>query len=177
MEIISRVDERQTEYIYRQRETSEAKKTSSAPNKEEPAPTAKDTPAKPTRDEYIPEKPQASPGIYQPEQDEQGNPKIRFDQPEQDPDEDTAKADAPRTDAPEKEASGKKAERCTGNTDKVDREIEKLKKQQKELEQKIHREKDETKIEQLKSKLAQVELELRQKDNDAYRRQHTVFTQ
>lgn len=70
----------------------------------------------------------------------------------------------------------KKAETCTGNTDKVDREIEKLKKKQAELEQQLNAETDERKIKQLESQLAQVERELRQKDNDTYRRQHTRFS-
>ena len=66
-------------------------------------------------------------------------------------------------------------EKCTGNTDRVDREIEKLKRKKKELEGQIHSETDDKKIEQLEKELAQVERELSQKDNDAYRRQHTVF--
>lgn len=35
---------------------------------------------------------------------------------------------------------------------------------------------DETKVEDLKAKLAQVEMELSQKDNDTYRRQHATYT-
>ena len=175
MEIISRVSERQTEYIRKQQEAKEAAKAreaSSAPDAKKPDQAPQDIPAKPERDEYIPENPQVSAGIYYPDLDEDGKQKIHFDNPDE-----NASEEAPKTDAPEKDASGKKTERCSGNTDKVDREIENLKKQQKELEQKIHREKDESKVQELKSKLAQVERELRQKDNDAYRRQHTVFTQ
>lgn len=65
---------------------------------------------------------------------------------------------------------------CRGSTDKVDREIEKLKKEQKELEQKLNSETDEMKIKELENRLNEVERELRQKDNDTYRRQHTVFS-
>lgn len=65
---------------------------------------------------------------------------------------------------------------CTCNTDKVDREIEKLKKQKLELERQISRETDEAKAEDLKARLAQVEKELRQKDNDTYKRQHAAYT-
>ena len=72
--------------------------------------------------------------------------------------------------------SGKKTEKCTGNTDKVDREIEKLKKRKKELESQLRTVEDEGKRKSLESQLAQVERELRQKDNDGYRRQHTVFS-
>lgn len=77
---------------------------------------------------------------------------------------------------PEKKASGNQEEKCTGSTDKVDREIEKLKKKQQELEQRLNTETDDTKIRELERKLAQVERELAQKDNDTYRRQHTVFS-
>lgn len=71
---------------------------------------------------------------------------------------------------------GKNEKHCTCNTDKVDREIERLKKQKQELERQISRETDENKAEDLKAKLAQAEKELRQKDNDTYRRQHATYT-
>ncbi len=70
----------------------------------------------------------------------------------------------------------KSEEKCTGNTDKVDREIEKLREKKKELEQQLQSATDEKKIRELKSRLAQVESELRQKDTDTYRRQHTTFS-
>ncbi len=71
---------------------------------------------------------------------------------------------------------GNNVERCTGSTDKVDREIEKLKREKQELEQRLNTETDEARIKDLKTKLAQVERELRQKDNDTYRRQHASYT-
>lgn len=77
---------------------------------------------------------------------------------------------------PERSTSGSRAESCTVNTDQVDREIEKLKRMKTELEQQINAETDTAKRETLEKKLAQVELELRQKDNDAYRRQHAAYT-
>ena len=64
-----------------------------------------------------------------------------------------------------------------GNTDKVEREIEKLKKRRQELEQRLGTETDEAKIKELERQLAQVEQELQQKDNDTYRRQHTTVRQ
>lgn len=76
----------------------------------------------------------------------------------------------------EKRATEEKEASCTGNTDKVDREIEKLKKKKAELEQQLSSETDERKIKSLEKELAQVERELSQKDNDAYRRQHAVYT-
>jgi len=95
-------------------------------------------------------------------------------------DADKAPADGKPSDQVKKAADGKekeaeKTEPCTGNTDKVDREIQKLKKKKEQLEQQIQSETDEKKVEKLKKELSQVEGELRQKDNEAYRRQHTVF--
>lgn len=75
------------------------------------------------------------------------------------------------------ESGGRRAERCTGNTDAVDREIEKLREKREKLEKQLSSETDEAKIRELERKLSQVESELRQKDNDAYRRQHATFTE
>jgi len=141
--------------------------------------------AVPVKDEYIPEEKQEPSGRYWLGKDQDGQPKVYFDNPEraadapekqnglspaEDPEQDKA------ADAPEKKASGDKAESCTCNTDKVDREIEKLKKKQEELERQINSETDDTKVKELESKLAQVESELHQKDNDTYRRQHSTFS-
>ncbi len=91
-------------------------------------------------------------GLYQLGQDENGNRKVFFDDPK------------------------KSEEKCVGNTDKVDREIEKLKEKQQQLEQQIQTAAgDEEKVRELEKKLAQVEAELRQKDNDTYRRQNSEF--
>lgn len=109
------------------------------------------------RDEYVPEESAEPTGRYWLGKDEDGTPKIYFDDPEQ-------------------KASGDKAERCTCNTDQVDREIEMLKRKQEALERQIHSETDDTKRKELEQKLAQTERELRQKDNDTYRRQHAVFS-
>ena len=69
-----------------------------------------------------------------------------------------------------------KEEVWEGNSDKADHEIEKLKKKQQELEQRLNTETDEAEIKELERQLAQVERELKQKDNDAYRQQHTKVT-
>ncbi len=142
------------------------------------------------KDEYIPEEKQEPSGRYWLGKDEDGQPKVYFDDTEQaadalekqdkipdinDPDQDKA-AGSPEKKASRNKAYGDKSGSCTGNTDKVDREIEKLKKKREELERKINSEKDNTKIKELEKKLAQVESELRQKDNDAYRRQHSTFS-
>lgn len=64
---------------------------------------------------------------------------------------------------------------CTTNTDKVDREIKKLKEEKKQLEQQIKMAAgNPQKIMELKKKLSMIEQELSQKDNDTYRRQKST---
>jgi len=136
-------------------------------------------------DEYIPEEKREPAGLYWLEKGEDGQPKVCFDDPEQmtgapaNQDE-RPNADSPEqgrgADSPDRRASGKKVETCTGNTDKVDQEMEKLKKKREELEKQINSETDEAKIKELEQELSQVEGELSQKDNEAYRRQHAVFS-
>ena len=65
-----------------------------------------------------------------------------------------------------KNEKSEKSEMWRCSTDKVDREIEKLKKQKAELEGKLSMERQ----------LSQVERELSQKDNDTYRKQHMEMT-
>lgn len=129
-----------------------------------------------TQDEYISgdgSQAKAS-GLYKIGRDENGKPKILYDDPkkmnEKSVKEDEAKK--PRqADKPED-----KPEKCVSDTDKVDREIEKLKKEKAQLEQQIKASAgDEDKIKGLKQKLAQIQSELNQKDNDAYRRQNSSF--
>ena len=131
-------------------------------------------PQKPMMDEYVPEEKREPSGRYWMGKDENGQPKVYFDAPERNKGADSPEPNA--ADAPKERPSGKKAETCTGNTDQVDREIEKLRKEREQLKQQLNSETDEAKRKELESKLSQVENELRQKDNDAYRRQHTVFS-
>ena len=114
------------------------------------------------KDEYISsEKSGNKPsGLYRMGQDENGNPKILYDDPKK---------------VQKKSATGK-AEECTTNTDAVDREIEKLKEEKRQLEQQIQAETDDEKVKELEKKLAQVEVELNQKNNDTYRRQNAVVS-
>ncbi len=118
---------------------------------------------KPIQDEYIPsdKKEKQAIGLYQLKYSEDGTPKISFDNPRK-------KA------ADNKEA--KQEEKCTGNTDKVEQEIRKLKEEKKQLEQKLRMASDPQKTKDLEKQLANIEQELQQKDNDTYRRQHTVFS-
>ena len=96
--------------------------------------------------------------MYRVGEDENGNQKVFFDDPQK------------------SDNSGKPAEKCTANTDKVEREIRKLKEKEQELKQQIQSNcGNEKKVKELEKKLKQVESELSQKDNDTYRRQHTQF--
>lgn len=134
---------------------------------EAPAPVRAQRPA---MDEYVPEEKPEPSGRYWLGRDEDGQPKLYFDDPE-------LPADATqKPDSAQEKSPGGKAERCTGSTDRVDREIERLKQKKEELERQISAQTDDTKVKALEQKLAQVERELSQKDNDAYRRRHTVFS-
>ena len=155
-----------------------------APKVQRPESEVPERSRKPVTDKYVPEEKREPSGLYWMGQDENGQPKVYFDDPER-------SADGPRSpeerpapgpaegkgpEAPGEKAPGKKAERCTGSTDQVDREIERLKRKREELEQQISTEPDEVKAKALERKLAQVERELSRKDSDAYRRRHTVFS-
>ena len=121
-------------------------------------------------------------GLYRIGQDENGGRKIFFEDPDkadradgkEEPKAEKADGKKPKVDG---DSQGKPAEVCVGNTDKVDREIEKLKEKKRELEQQIRSASgDERKIRELEKKLTQVEQELSQKDNDTYRKQHSEFS-
>ena len=120
-------------------------------------------------------------GLYRIGQDENGGRKIFFEDPDKadradGKEEPKADGKKPKVDG---DSQGKPVEVCICNTDKVDREIEKLKEKKRELEQQIRSatgNKVEKKIQELEKKLAQVEQELSQKDNDTYRKQHSEFS-
>lgn len=162
-----------------------------APKARKPEAENQSRPLKPVMDEYVPEEPQEPSGRYWMGKDEEGRPKIYFDDPERAADApkqpeaapDAGKPDADAPEEPEENKGAKGPERKKDedevwecNTDKVDREIEKLKKKRQELEQRLNTETDEAKIKDLERQLAQVERELSEKDNDAYRRQHSTVT-
>lgn len=132
------------------------------------------------QDEYISseksgEKPS---GLYRLERDENGNRKIVYDDPKKA--QNTKEAETGKESKQSKidvDNPENSEEKCVGNTDKVDREIEKLKEKKKQLEQEImSASRDDQKVKELERKLAQVERELSQKDNDTYRKQNTSFT-
>ena len=142
------------------------------------------------KDEYISSEQSGSrpSGLYHMGKDENGNPKVLYDDPKKVGGADRNGESGVRANSSEKDKkaeqpkvkSGRReddAEEVTGNTDAVDREIEKLKKKKQQLEQQIRKASgDEEKTKELEKKLAQVESELAQKDNDTYRRQHAVVT-
>lgn len=113
------------------------------------------------KDEYISSRTSGrkTSGLYQLVQDGDGNPKVLFDDPNKPVD---------------TESADKQPVKCTTNTDHVDKEIEKLKEKKKQLEQQINAAADEKTRKELEKKLAQVESELSQKDNDTYRRQNAI---
>ena len=162
-----------------------AEKVLGASKVQKPEEEAQGRQLKPVMDEYVPEEPQEPSGRYWMGKDEDGQPKIYFDDPERAADAPRQPEDAPEAEEPKQAGQGAKGpegkknkdETWECNTDKVDREIEKLKKKQQELEQRLNSETDEAKIKDLEHQLAQVEQELKQKDSDTYRRQHAVYTQ
>lgn len=166
MEISGNYKDYKNEYLERaQTEQDKVKRTSQeqrAEDKSEGVPIPKD--------EYISsEKSSSKPsGLYRLGQDENGNQKVMYDDPKR-----AAKA----KDVQPKEEPAKQAEKCTTNTDNVDREIEKLKEEKKQLEQQIKAAAgDKEKAKVLEKKLAQIEGQLSQKDNDTYRRQNAVIS-
>ena len=162
-----------------------AEKVQGASKVQKPEEEAQGRQLKPVMDEYVPEEPQEPSGRYWMGKDEDGQPKIYFDDPERAADAPKQPEDAPEAEEPDSADQGAKGpegkrdkdETWECNTDKVDREIEKLKKKQQELEQRLNSETDEAKIKELEHQLAQVEQELKQKDNDTYRRQNAAYTQ
>ena len=162
-----------------------AEKVLGASKVQKPEEEAQDRRLKPVMDEYIPEEPQEPSGRYWMGKDEDGQPKIYFDDPERAADAPKQPEDDPEAEEPDPAGQGAKGperkkdkdEVWEANTDKVDREIEKLKKKKEELEQRLNTETDEAKIKDLERQLAQVDRELMQKDNDTYRRQHTTVRQ
>lgn len=117
-------------------------------------------------DEYIPSDPVK--GIYRPGKDAEGNPKIDYIDPKKDVSSEAKADDKVSSDS-------KKSESTTTDTDKVDREIERLKEKKARLEQEIRTAEDDQK-KRLEQELRQVEAELAQKDNDNYRRQNAVVS-
>ncbi|MCI8553430.1 MAG: hypothetical protein HFJ80_00590 [Clostridiales bacterium] len=138
--------------------------------------TANNSPA-PSFDKYVPEESDArlSAGLYYPTHDESGHPQVQWEPPVSLPADEPA-SEEPEMVAPTQERPDSRSESCTANTDRVDREIEKLKREKQQLEQQLRSAPDSPKAEEWTRQLSRIEQQLSQKDNDAYRRQHTVFS-
>lgn len=112
-------------------------------------------------------------GLYRVGQDGNGRRKIFYEDPNR-----SGRADEkgqPKVSGDDRE---KPAEKCTTDTGKVDREIRSLREKKQQLEQQIRSAAgDRKKVRELERKLARVESELSQKDNDTYRRQHAVVSE
>ncbi len=100
-------------------------------------------------------------GLYRVVNDANGNKKIEYDKIE-------------KTDKADKQAKTEKEKLYYVNTDKVDREIEKLKKQEKDIAQQLAQllssGADSYEVEKLKEKMERIENELSMKDTESYRK-------
>ena len=184
MQIHGNYDYSGTDYAERVKEKQAVQRAEKAKEAEKAADGKNAGKLSEPRDEYISsEKSGQKPtGLYRLGQDENGNRKIFFDDPKaghadgkDDRSGESEDGKAPKVGG---DSQGKPAEKCVANTDKVDREIKKLKKKKQQLEQQIQSASgDEKKIRELEKKLAQVENELSQKDNDTYRRQNASVSE
>lgn len=125
-------------------------------------------PARPAYDQYLPQDSESPKpiGLYQIARDENGNRHIQTDGDKQD-----AKAKPDLSKQPDNQAQN-----CTADTNKVDREIQALKKEAMRLKGELATTHDAQKAKELQKQLAKIQQELQQKDNDTYRRQHTQFS-
>ena len=199
MQIYGNYDHSDTDYAERGKEKQAIRRAEKAKEAEKATEGKNSGKLSEPQDEYISsEKLEKKPtGLYRVGQDENGNRKIFFDDPKAD--HVNGKDDRPKEGENGKgskaigDSQGKPAEKCVANTDKVDREIKKLKEKRQQLEQQIQSASgDETpcdypsmpsgnnkgnKIRELERKLAQIENELSQKDNDAYRRKNASVSE
>ena len=204
MQVNGNYEHSRTDYAERVKEKQAAERAKEAKEAEKSAEEKKSGRLSEPQDEYISsEKSGKKPtGLYRVGQDENGNRKIFFNDPKADhadgKDDRSGEGEDGKGPKVSGNNQGKPAEKCVTNTDKVDREIKKLKEKKQQLEQQIQSasgdeapfghpsmpgsapaearvsgDNKENKIRELEKKLAQVENELSQKDNDTYRRQNT----
>ena len=183
IQINGNYDHSRTDYAERVKEKQAVWKAEKAKEAEQAAEEKNSGKLPEPQDEYISsaksgKKPT---GLYRVGQDENGNRKLFFDDPKaghangmNDRSREGEDGKAPKAG----NGQEKPEEKCTVNTDKVDREIRGLKEKKQQLEQQIRSSTgDEKKIRELEKKLAQVENELSQKDNDTYRRQNAFVSE
>ena len=184
MQVNGNYEHSRTDYAERVKEKQAAERAEKAKEAEKAAEEKKSGTLSEPQDEYISsEKSGKKPtGLYWVGKDENGSRKIFFDDPKADHADGTDDRSREGEDGKEPKVSGdsqgEPEEKCVTNTDKVDREIKKLKEEKQQLEQQIQSASgDEKKIRELEKKLAQVENELSQKDNDTYRRQNASVSE
>lgn len=183
MEINERYHQSKINYAERIREEQASKRAEKAKETNEKTNAKISEP----QDEYISsEKSGTKPtGLYRVGQDEKGNRKIDYDDPKKSGnanEKEQPKVDENGSDNRQPKVSGnnggKPVEKCTTDTDKVDREIKKLKEKKQNLEQQIRAASgDQKKVRELEKKLVLIENELSQKDNDTYRRQNASVSE
>lgn len=199
MQVNGNYEHSRTDYAERVKEKQAAERAEKAKEAEKAAEEKKSGRLSEPQDEYISsEKSGKKPtGLYRVGQDENGNRKIFFDDPRADhadgKDDRSGEGEDGKGPKVSGDNQGKPAEKCVTNTDKVDREIKRLKEKKQQLEQQIQSasgdeapfghpsmpsgNNKENKIRELEKKLAQVENELSQKDNDTYRRQNASVSE
>ncbi len=184
MQIHGSYDHSGTDYTERVKEKKDVWRAEKAKEAEKAAEEKNSGKLSEPQDEYTSsEKSGRKPtGLYRVSQDENGSRKIFFDDPKaghaNGTDDRSEESEDGKASKAGGDSQGKPAEKCVTNTDKVDREIKKLKEKKQQLEQQIRSASgDEKKIRELEKKLAQVENELSQKDNDTYRRQNASVSE
>ena len=157
MQVNGNYEHSRTDYAERVKEKQAAERAEKVREAEKAAEEKKSGRLSEPQDEYISsERSGKKPtGLYRVSQDENGSRKIFFDDPKAGHVDGKGECSGEGEDGKGPKAGGnsqgKPAEKCVTNTDKVDREIKKLKEEK---------------------KLAQAENELSRKDNDTYRRQN-----
>lgn len=133
-------------------------------------------------DRFAPDEPAVKAGLYRKVKDQDGKPTLRFDDPAKDAEEnDRLKAAEEEKKAKEEKAAEEKKEEKTEtrtttiNTDRVDREIKKLQEEVEDVSRQLRTATGE-RAEELEQKLLLDKIELRLKDNDTYRRAHSVVS-
>lgn len=136
------------------------------------------------RDRYAPEDRSGTAGLYRMAKDEEGNPVLLFDGPENAAqekaeaagEEEAAKEEAAGEETARKEETERsEAKRTTTNTDRVDRELRQLREEAEDLARELRTATGEE-AERLRQQLTFLKIELRIKDNDTYRRAHAQVT-
>ena len=131
-------------------------------------------------DRYAPDEPAVKAGLYRKVKGQDGNPTLRFDDPQKAEKEDEAAKAAEEEKAAkeqkaaeeEKKAKRTEARTTTINTDRVDREIEELEEKIEDAAQDLSTATGEE-AEELEQQLLLDRIELRLKDNNTYRRAHS----